>query len=386
MDLPLAEGEAKRGLHDDSAPEPRKRAKPEEAEDTVLKGQGPAGLEDAGQVQARTRAGGSACMTDIREQRYFAVCARGDLAELKASSALVDIWDDNGNAPLHVATLNGHDQCVAFLLGAKADAHAKTNKGDTALNLASALGWACIAELLIAAQAKVDTRNNHLQDTPLHSAVRANQRGIVALLLKAKAPLNERNADLNTPLLLAVRDRNVQLCNDLIAAGSDLEAKTTGGRSALQLMLMRQREADVAMSESDWSMAAFMVTRGADPNAQDLDGDTILHHAVSARVDASRTVHFILDANASVHVPNRWGKTPLHVAVSAQTASPLLERGARVDAVDREANTPLNCFAARGSGELVHRLLLSANAAATVEHVNMDVRLFFELSMIFPLS
>jgi ankyrin repeat protein len=57
--------------------------------------------------------------------------------------------DYSGRTPLHVAAVNGKEECVRLLLGSGADVEAKNVNGQTALQLAAAHQQTVIMTLLI---------------------------------------------------------------------------------------------------------------------------------------------------------------------------------------------------------------------------------------------
>lgn len=60
-------------------------------------------------------------------------------------------------------------------------------------------------------------------------------------------------------------------------------------------------------------MIAFLIKKGADPNALDKSGVAPLHRAVRQR--CSRAADSLLRNGADVRLKNKSGSTPLHLAV-----------------------------------------------------------------------
>jgi len=115
---------------------------------------------------------------------------------------------------------------------------------------------------------------------------------------------------------------------------------------------------------AEWSPPASveeLTARGADLNAPDLGGNTLLHCAMGFR-DTERAMA-LMNAGADVHVRNCLGKTPLAIAAeaSAELVGALLDRRANVRARDRLGNTVL-MYASRGGTPETVRLLLDRGA------------------------
>ncbi len=146
----------------------------------------------------------------------------GDLGALKAVlDSAPDVGasssGEDGDSPLHLASLYGHLSCVEELLRRGADPTAIDDDGSTPLHDASASGHATIvAALLATGRADVGTRDSDL-DTPLHLACNGSHATVAKLLLEhvhqrgggadaVRALLAERNAASATPLELCEDD------------------------------------------------------------------------------------------------------------------------------------------------------------------------------------
>ncbi|MBR5879374.1 MAG: ankyrin repeat domain-containing protein, partial [Akkermansia sp.] len=64
---------------------------------------------------------------------------------------------------------------------------------------------------------------------------------------------------------------------------------------------------------SEREMVAALLKHGADINAQDEDGDTVLHDAVIA--NEPEIVQMLLEAGADVSIRNEEGQTPEDIAL-----------------------------------------------------------------------
>jgi ankyrin repeat protein len=92
--------------------------------------------------------------------------------------------------------------------------------------------------------------------------------------------------------------------------------------------------------------------------SRDESGNTLLHLAV--RQKQIETVSYLLDKGADVNAVNTNQQTPLHVAAyigSADIAGLLIENGADVSLADYQMHTPLHYAARSGSNEVTELLL-----------------------------
>lgn len=118
-------------------------------------------------------------------------------------------------------------------------------------------------------------------------------------------------------------------------------------------------------------LARWLVAQGADVGAADAYGNTALH--VRARGRRSR-FDVLFELGADVHDDRASIGTALHAAAdscNAQSARVLLDHGARVDALNRDGQTPLErALRTCGNADLEHmvtlaEVLLDAGAART---------------------
>lgn len=99
------------------------------------------------------------------------------------------------------------------------------------------------------------------------------------------------------------------------------------------------------------------------------DDSTILHHAIYRR--HVEVVNFLLSNRANPRVPDRYGCTPLHAAVtvgSADIARRLLGYNACVEARDNNGETPL-FYAVRGKNVAMVSLLIRKHADVNATNV-----------------
>lgn len=104
-----------------------------------------------------------------------------------------------------------------------------------------------------------------------------------------------------------------------------------------------------AAQSLDAAIVADLLDRGANVAVTDRFGETALHRVADLRrtdgPKAARIATLLIDRGAPVDAPNRDRVTPLHQAVRARNLAVtevLLDRGANPNAADKRGSTPLH--------------------------------------------
>lgn len=139
----------------------------------------------------------------------------------------------------------------------------------------------------------------------------------------------------------AVQKRDGDKATELIASHPTIiDTKDPKGDTGL-LVTIRD-------SDNDW--AAFLLNKGADPNAHGANGDTPL--IAAAKVGFDQAVGWLLGLGADVDETNRAGETALIVAVqqrNTRMVKALLDAGANPDRTDNIAGYSARDYAKRDS-------------------------------------
>jgi ankyrin repeat protein len=158
-------------------------------------------------------------------------------------------------------------------LKAGADANTAMPDGETALMTAARTGKAEVLRVLLAHGANLRVREPSRGQTALMWAAAENNAAAVALLIAAGADVHERSrSGAFTPLLFAVRAGHVETTRTLLDVGAKIDDALPDGTSALVL----------AVINAHYELAAFLLDRGANPNA-DAQGWTALHQIAWSR-------------------------------------------------------------------------------------------------------
>ncbi|KAI7856626.1 ankyrin repeat-containing domain protein [Circinella umbellata] len=143
----------------------------------------------------------------------------GCLQLLVKAGASLDIEDPNGSTLLHFAAINNFAEGVEELLRHEAPVDAKNNRGLSPLAIAIGMGHMDVVRKLI--EGKADVNGTTRFGTLLHHAVLWNRIDAVHALVNHGCNVNTLNVMEETPLLLAVQQRKIDMVRYLIQNGAD---------------------------------------------------------------------------------------------------------------------------------------------------------------------
>ena len=330
---------------------------------------------DSVTIAALVAAGADPHIRDLRGRTALHELAeRGSesagISGLVAAGADLNAVDAVGNTPLHLAwsrdfrpwrtwLAGGHREIVQKLLEMGADPAARNDRGQLP-NPAHCENWntvsftraapASVYAECLASGSGVEARNG-TGDTPLHLAVSDREPDIAAMLLESGAAVNARNLQGLSPLHLvaAAPGPDTVLAALLLAAGADPDARDNGGATPLHRSVRRR----------DPAIARLLLRAGAELEARDSDGLTPLQWAMNAWHPNGSTIEALLGAGADVRVRDRNGELPLHRAVDLQDlrlVARLLELGADPNAAGLAGRTALH-IAGWGPAPVMQELL-----------------------------
>ena len=233
--------------------------------------------------------------------------------------------------------------------------------------------------------------------TALMAAAKFGHENIVSLLVERKADLEVANRDGETALTIAVASNQLTAANSLLAAGANANVVTSNGISSLQRAIEAQRE----------EMVSSLLLEGANPNFEVLiqgndkvtplilaaikGNDRIVGHLSShrAKIEAASTanrrtalgyaagaphkstkvVEVLLRHKANVLARDRFGLSPLALAVNAGSAEIcrlLLQNRSPINIADEEGRTEIMAAVSLGNDSIA-RLLLEHGATVEAE-------------------
>ncbi|MCJ1394302.1 Ankyrin-2 [Xylographa bjoerkii] len=264
-----------------------------------------------------------------------------------------EAMNQKGNTAIHCATKAGHREIVRLLLNNGANPHIPNNVQQGALHLAASTGFEEITALLFDSGADLSALDSKHRSA-LDVAVVRKCEAVVALLQDRGPVVNKQNGKQRTVLHRAAQAGSLNIVRSLLSEGASPDKKDYIEWTPLHY----------AASNGFEDVGLLLLEYKADPIAEDKDGWTPLHLAAqSGKVKIMEELqHFYEDTN----VRTRDGRTPLHFAYQEiSTAQWLLDRGADVDATDKESSTVLMAAAYATKIPIVD-LLLNCGARVNI--------------------
>lgn len=282
---------------------------------------------------------------------------------------------DHGHfTPLHHAVDSGEPDRVSLLLQYGADIYAENEFGETACSRAT--GWEAFEGTEVLGELCGGFASWLNSDFWTEA-----DREMVLAELEAGADPRAQNSTGETVLHMAT-----QLAGDpsvvevLLNQGADTEVPIAyaGGEYPLH----------VAATRRDPAFAKVLLTHGANIDTTDHQGQTPLYTAaLYSGWEGTKVLELLLDQGANIESENQYGQTPLFAAIEAVSrdaperrgptaVSILVERGARVDVVDKGGGTLLHHAASfRGVKPELVEFLIEQGIPVDVEDAYGDTAL-----------
>lgn len=211
------------------------------------------------------------------------------------------------------------------------------NKADLLMSIAS--DDFVNAENTILEDPSLVTRKDANQRLILHwAAVMGKDRLVKFLLNFAECPVDDPDDTGATPLILATLKGSMQICQQLIERGANVNHRNSNGHTPVKY----------SGSKNHKDLLVYLLEHGGDPNVKDHIGDTPLHRVASMEHhDCLRILltHPKIKDTISVDAQNNLGNTPLHLACEGDDATSvylLIQYGASVKMQNKAEQTPLD--------------------------------------------
>ncbi|XP_058879911.1 ankycorbin isoform X2 [Acipenser ruthenus] len=175
--------------------------------------------------------------------------------------------DSEGKSALHLAAAKGQAECLGVILSHGVDVTVLDASGCTALHLAAKNNHQECAKKLIQSKCTIEGGDSSGK-TALHYAA-CSSAPIVQLLCEQNCPVNVKDAEGCTPLLLCSQNTHEEVCRCLIDHGADINACDKKGRTAVMM----------ACESSSLKTAEILIQKGADLRLVDTLGHDALHYS-----------------------------------------------------------------------------------------------------------
>jgi len=280
---------------------------------------------------------------------YYAMWDEGDKGKdaiklLISKGANVGEKDPNGFTPLNWAIWLGYKGIAELLINNGADVNAEDKDGLTPYYWAAVYGRKDIVDLL--------TAKGATPVSTIHLAARAGDLAKVKSFIEEGTDVNSRDKIGQTPLFSAILADNNDITKFLIAKGADVNAKDQDGSTPLH----------EAVDKSNRDIVEILIAKGADVNAKEKDGYTALHQAAARGFQdlARLLIANGGDVNAKSTGGPMSGRTPLDVASCwgrKDLAELLIAKGADINSRADNGDTPLNSACLRGHKNVAELLI-----------------------------
>ena len=243
------------------------------------------------------------------------------VAYLLENGAEVDAKSIYKTTPLFSAAETGNLELAEMLIKYTADVNAFSQFFGTALHRAVYMGHPEVSKYLLEHGANVTAQNS--TGTVLHTAALMGRPNLARLLIEYGADVNCVNAMGITPLYYAIstgKDRSSELSMLFINKGADANAMDKDGNSVL-MMAVQQGYPDIVKE---------LIGEGADKTIRDINTkQSLLHSAAIYGYGDVATI--LIQSGLDVNARDSDGKTPLYYAQKyghKTVADPLVKAGA----------------------------------------------------------
>ncbi|KAL0939597.1 uncharacterized protein CTRU02_206207 [Colletotrichum truncatum] len=229
--------------------------------------------------------------------------------------------------------------------------------------------------------------------TPLTWAVQEGRVGLLSILLKIGAIIDERDGEGCSALKRAFECNKAATVKYLINNNADVDigglsgptalhkASKMGSETAVRLLIengakinARNSNGSTALHEASVrkseAIARLLIENGAKLNARDYKGHTALHSASEGGFET--TTRLLVENGVVVNARDSNGATALHLASKGgfeAIARLLIEKGAEVNARDSNGAAALH-LASKGGFEAIVRLLIENGADINIQDSN----------------
>lgn len=251
------------------------------------------------------------------------------------------------NTALQLAIVDKQVNDILVLFNYGADIHYCNDEQHTLLHEAVLKNFEDMIRYLLSRGLKVDAKTKN-GDTPLHFATSVE---VVDLLLKNNAPIDALNYHDQSPLLVKLDQKNLQVAKKLIESGACVNGKTSH-RTPLFYYAVKTEDKD---------LISLLVSKGTKIDAKDRKGNTALHDFV----DKPDLISHLISLGADITVKNYEGLTPLDNCIAGHCNLDVLKMLCSPDTLknkDSNGESALHKCVSKNKLEAVQYLVETAGA------------------------
>lgn len=249
-------------------------------------------------------AGANVLATNIAGKNALHIAVGNEQIEVVTLLALfkplINSTDINNATPLMLAAANGSVIILKVLLNVGADPFLKCFESTNAMHLAAARGHLEIVRILLKYKELINSKTDG--STPLMCAVRNDQnKKVCEILLKAGADPFARDDDDQTAMHLAANLGQTEMVSLLSFYKELIHAKDANGNTPLML----------AVEKGHLETTKVLLKIGASPYEK-VSGNNVMHKAIQK--ENVELVNILLSYEQLIHLKNKDGFTPLMFA------------------------------------------------------------------------
>ncbi|GIY73435.1 poly polymerase tankyrase [Caerostris extrusa] len=225
------------------------------------------------------------------------------LTALLSSTPEYNLPDENGWRPIHYASVCKSTGPLELLISRNVSLEEPESDGNTALHVAALAGRAQNVDLILRHLIASEHNRKETAITVSLQDKQSCQRGhtdVVKVLIKHKAnvdKLTNAQHDKLTPLMFASQKGHLDVVKLLVEHNAQIKQRTALTHAVIN---------------GHTHITSFLLRLGANPNATDTSGNTLVHYA--AAYGWYFSLKLLIEAGASLNLKNDWKITPLSLA------------------------------------------------------------------------